>query len=131
MINHHNFEIGPIHKCQICNSSNIKKVMDFGYQPLADDLISFKEKSRKTIFLQIKKRNEPALLNYKKFLSEKTKNTLSEAQKYLLSIREIDFTQKEDSVGPGDMYRKIYGKDRGAIQKWLQRIRGCGTLESV
>ena len=50
MINHHNFEIGPIHKCQICNSSNIKKVMDFGYQPLADDLISFKEKSRKTIF---------------------------------------------------------------------------------
>ena len=74
-------------------------------------------KSRKTIFLQIKKRNEPALLNYKKFLSEKTKNTLSEAQKYLLSIREIDFTQKEDSVGPGDMYRKIYGKDRGAIQK--------------
>ena len=46
----HNFKIGPINKCQICNSNKIQKVMDFGYQPLADDLIHFKDKSRKTIF---------------------------------------------------------------------------------
>jgi len=47
---HHNFKTGPIKKCQICNSSKIQKVMDFGYQPLADDLIHFKYQSRKTIF---------------------------------------------------------------------------------
>ncbi len=46
----HNFKIGPINECQICNSNKIQKVMDFGYQPLADDLIHFKDKSRKTIF---------------------------------------------------------------------------------
>jgi len=74
-------------------------------------------KSRKTIFLQIKRRDEPQLLNYKKYLSEKTKNNLNESQRYLLAIRDKDFTQKEDSVGPGDVYRKIYGKDRGAISR--------------
>ena len=46
----HNFEVGPINCCQICNSKKIIKVMDFGYQPLADDLITFKENSRKTAF---------------------------------------------------------------------------------
>tara|TARA_A100001011_G_scaffold242299_1_gene250312 strand:- start:280 stop:1212 length:933 start_codon:yes stop_codon:yes gene_type:complete len=74
-------------------------------------------KSRKTIFLQIKRRDEPQLLNYKKYLSEKTKKNLNDSQRYLLAIRDKDFTQKEDSVGPGDVYRKIYGKDRGAISR--------------
>ena len=46
----HNYKIGPIRVCQICNTNKIQKVMDFGYQPLADDLISFKDQSRKTIF---------------------------------------------------------------------------------
>lgn len=46
----HNFKTGPIKKCQICNSYKIQKVMDFGYQPLADDLIHLKDQSRKTIF---------------------------------------------------------------------------------
>ena len=44
-------------------------------------------KPRKTIFIQIKKRDEGQLLNYKKFLSKKTKMKLNEAQKYLLAIR--------------------------------------------
>ena len=46
----HNFKVGPIKKCQICNSKNIQKVMDFGYQPLADDLIHFNDVSRKSVF---------------------------------------------------------------------------------
>ena len=46
----HNFKTGPIKVCQICNSNKIQKVMDFGYQPLADDLIHFRDESRKTIF---------------------------------------------------------------------------------
>ena len=49
-MNIHNYKIGPIKTCQICNTSKISKVMDFGYQPLADDLIHFKEESRKSIF---------------------------------------------------------------------------------
>ena len=70
-------------------------------------------KPRKTIFIQIKKRNQGQLLNYKKFLSQETKKKLNECQKYLLSIRDIDPTQKEDSVSVGNFYKKQFGKDRG------------------
>ena len=70
-------------------------------------------KPRKTIFIQIKKRNQGQLLNYKKFLSQETKKKLNECQKYLLSIRDIDPTQKEDSVSIGNFYKKQFGKDRG------------------
>ena len=49
---------------------------------------------RKTMFLQIKRRDEPQLLNYKKFLSENTKKQLNEEKKYLLAIRDVDTTQK-------------------------------------
>ena len=73
-------------------------------------------KPRKTIFIQIKKRDEGQLLNYKKFLSKKTKMKLNEAQKYLLAIRREDPTQKEDSVSVGQIYRDKFGKDRGAIK---------------
>ena len=50
MTTQHNFKIGPINKCQICKSDKIQKVMDFGYQPLADDLVHFDNQSRKTTF---------------------------------------------------------------------------------
>ena len=69
------------------------------------------------MFLQIKRRDEPQLLNYKKFLSENTKKQLNEEKKYLLAIRDVDTTQKEDSYSVGDHYRKIFGTDRGAIRK--------------
>jgi hypothetical protein len=72
---------------------------------------------RKTMFLQIKRRDEPQLLNYKKFLSENTKKQLNEEKKYLLATRDIDPTQKEDSYSVGDHYRKLFGTDRGAIKK--------------
>ena len=51
-------------------------------------------------------------LNYKKFLSQETKKKLNECQKYLLSIRDIDPTQKEDSVSVGNFYKKQFGKER-------------------
>ena len=69
-------------------------------------------KPRKTIFIQIKKRDQGQLLNYKKFLSQETKKKLNECQKYLLSIRDIDSTQKEDSVSISNIYKKQLGKDR-------------------
>lgn len=72
---------------------------------------------RKTIFLQIKKRNESQLLNYKKFLTNNTKQRLNDFQKYLLAIRKEDVTQKEDSFSVGEFYRKVFGKDRGALSK--------------
>ncbi len=73
-------------------------------------------KPRKTIFIQIKNRNEGQLLNYKKFLSIPTKNRLNDAQKYLLAIRDVDPTQREDSVSVGQIYRDQFGKDRGIIK---------------
>ena len=44
--------------------------------------------ARKTVFVQIKRREEGQLLNYKKFLSQKTKDKLNDEQKYLLGIRD-------------------------------------------
>lgn len=38
----HNYNHGFINYCQICNTQNIDLVCDFGWQPLADDLIQSK-----------------------------------------------------------------------------------------
>lgn len=73
-------------------------------------------KKRRTIFIQIKNRNEDQLLFYKKYLSPKTKKKLNEVQKYLLGIRKIDKNQKEDSYSIGSIYRKKFKKDRGTIK---------------
>ena len=67
-------------------------------------------KPRKTIFIQIKKRDQEQLLNYKKFLSHETKKKLNECQKYLLSIRDIDPTQKGESVSLTNVFKKRFGK---------------------
>ena len=67
-------------------------------------------KTRKMIMLNIKKRNLPQLLNYKKFLTNKTKKSLNEVEKYLLAIRKIDKTQKSDSIGVGKYYFKEFNK---------------------
>ena len=72
-------------------------------------------KPRKTIYIQIKRREEPQLLNYKKYLKEKTKRELSEPLRYLLGVRECDVTQKEITAGPSKYYRKQFGKDRAVL----------------
>lgn len=38
----HKFKAGFLNHCQICYSKKIIKVFDFGYQPIADDLVKFK-----------------------------------------------------------------------------------------
>ena len=65
-------------------------------------------KKRRMIMLNIKRRNLPQLLNYKKFLNKNTRHKLNEVQKYLLAIRNSDKTQKEDSVGVGKYYKKDF-----------------------
>ena len=67
-------------------------------------------KPRKTILIDIRRRDQPQLLNFKKYLSKSKKKQLTEKEKYLLSIREIDNVQKNNSFGPGDAYRKKFGK---------------------
>ena len=49
-------------------------------------------------------------LNYKKFLTDKTKKGLNEVEKYLLAVRKIDKTQKSDSIGVGKYYFKAFNK---------------------
>ena len=63
-------------------------------------------KARKMIMINIKRRNLPQLLNYKKFLRKKTKDSLNEVEKYLLAVRKVDKTQKSDSIGVGKYYRQ-------------------------
>ena len=65
-------------------------------------------KSRKMIMLNIKNRNIPQLLNYKKYLSTKTKKKLNSVEKYLIAVRKKDKTQKSKSIGVGIYYKKDF-----------------------
>ena len=67
-------------------------------------------KKRRIILIDIRNRILPQLLNQKKYLSSKVKNSLTDFQKYLLGVREIDTTQKQKSYGSGHAYREKYGK---------------------
>ena len=58
--------------------------------------------------LNIKNRNIPQLLNYKKYLSTKTKKKLNSVEKYLLAVRKKDKTQKSKSTGVGIYYKKDF-----------------------
>jgi len=66
------------------------------------------DQKRRMIMLNIKRRDFPQLLNYKKFLTKKTINKLNETQKYLLAVRRSDKTQKENSIGVGKYYKKDF-----------------------
>ena len=73
---------------------------------------NFSGKERKMIMINIKKRKLPQLINYKKFLSLKTKKNLTETQKYLLAVRKSDLTQKSDSIGVGKYYKNDFYLDK-------------------
>ena len=45
----HNFNLGLINFCQICNSDKLIEVFDFGFQPLADDLQLINSRDRKYV----------------------------------------------------------------------------------
>ena len=72
--------------------------------------------SRKAIFIQIKRRDKPQLLNFKKYLKKETIENLNSELRYFLAVRETDPTQKEMSVGPGAEYRKKFGTDNKDIK---------------
>ncbi len=50
----HTFKEGFLDFCQICNSKNITKVFDFGFQPLADDLVKEEKKNLPSIGYPLK-----------------------------------------------------------------------------
>ncbi len=78
---------------------------------------SISGKPRKSIYIDIRRRDLPQLLNFKKYLRKETKKKMTEYEKYLLGIRNIDYSYKEDSVGPGDLYRKKFGNKREEYEK--------------
>lgn len=73
--------------------------------------------ARKTLFIDIRRRDQSQLLNFKKYLKAETKKELNTLQSYLLGVRDCDKTQKENSIGPGEVYRKRFGKKRDDFQK--------------
>lgn len=46
----HTYKVGKISFCQICGNKKLKRVLDLGFQPLADDLKSTKSKLNETVF---------------------------------------------------------------------------------
>jgi len=89
---------------KICAEAGSTCVMNLNLWHAGSNNIS--GKPRKTILIDIRRRDQPQLLNFKKYLNKKKKEQLSNVHKYLLSIRSIDKNQKGDSFGPGDVYRK-------------------------
>ena len=69
------------------------------------------------IMINIKNRKYPQLLNYKKFLSNKSKKKLNGELKYLLAVRDNDFTQAADSIGVGKYYKKDFHLNKNVDRK--------------
>jgi hypothetical protein len=67
---------------------------------------------RRTILIDIRRRDLPQLLNQKRYLSARTLARLTPLQNYLLAVRGEDPEQPEKSVGPGDRYRATFGTGR-------------------
>jgi len=108
-------DTGKIHEDEIKAEVKAGSIVVFNLNTWHAGATNINGKPRKTIYIQIKRREELQLLNYKKYLKEKTKKELNEPLRYLLGVRECDATQKELTAGPGNYYRKQFGKDRGAL----------------
>ena len=78
---------------------------------------SISGKPRKAIYIDIRRRDLPQLLNFKNYLKKEVKKKMNECQKYLLGVRSNDLLHQEDSVGPGYMYRKKFGNKRAMYEK--------------
>lgn len=64
---------------------------------------------RRSIYVDYRNRAVGQLLNQKRYLSARTIESLSEAERYLLAVRPEDPTDETVSLGPGDAYRARYG----------------------
>ena len=49
-IPNHTYKTGEINQCQICGSKKIFKILNLGYQPLADDLVAIKHIRKEVLF---------------------------------------------------------------------------------
>ncbi len=104
--------VDETHKCEIRTTLPSGSITVINMNTWHAGATNVSGEKRKTISLQILRRDEPQLLNYKKYLQKKTINSLSEALKYLLATRESDFTFEEMSASPGQEFKKKFGKER-------------------
>jgi hypothetical protein len=95
-----------LHKDEISVDCKAGSILVFNLNTWHAGAKNLSGNSRKAIFIQIKRRDKPQLLNYKKYLKKETIKNLNSELRYLLAVRDIDPTQKEMSVGPGAEYRK-------------------------
>lgn len=75
---------------------------------------NFNGKRRRSIFINVRERSIPQLLNFKKFMDPDIVGQLSEEQQFILGVRDCDPTDQTYSLGPGDAYRAKYGDKRKA-----------------
>ena len=68
-------------------------------------------KRRRVLFLDIRRRNLPQLLNQRIYLDETTQRGLTDVQKYLLGLRENDMVFEERVFTAGNVYRKEFKTD--------------------
>ena len=68
-------------------------------------------KKRGLLNIEYRNRKIDQLLNLKKYLNKKTKDLLTNYEKYLYAVREKDRTQKNDSFGPGQHRRNWLKKN--------------------
>ena len=66
---------------------------------------------RRVLFLDIRQRNIPQLLNQRIYLEEETQNNLSEIEKFLLGVGDNDLIFEERVSTAGNVYRKQFKTD--------------------
>jgi len=60
------------------------------------------------LYLDIRRRNIPQLLNQRIYLEEETQNSLSEIEKFLLGVGDNDLIFEERVSTAGNAYRKQF-----------------------
>ena len=65
-------------------------------------------KRRRVLFLDIRRRHMPQLLNQRIYLSEETQEKLSEVEKFLLGVRDSDLIFEDRVSTAGNEYRKKF-----------------------
>ena len=65
-------------------------------------------KRRRVLFLDIRRRHMPQLLNQRIYLSEETQEKLSEVEKFLLGVRDSDLIFEDRVSTAGYEYRKKF-----------------------
>ena len=66
---------------------------------------------RRVLFMDIRRRNIPQLLNQRIYLDETIQKKLTDVQKYLLGVRENDSVFEERVFTAGNVYRKEFKTD--------------------